>query len=142
MTYSVNSTTITNLVEEEVSRVAAAAYSDDGGSLYDSVVIHSNDADTVSRMIRDGVDAVVRRAADICTVIPSPLALSLYAPDMDSSKEDAVEDELTRAISLGAVSTWLKEKLPARSEEYAVRANAALDAAIAMLKTRTKPTRL
>ena len=141
MTYTVNNTTLTALVTEEVSRVAAAAYSDDGTSLYDSVSIKSRDADTVSRMIRDGVDAVAARSADICTVIPSPLALSLYAPDMDSTKENMTKDELDRAISLWAVSTWLKEKLPDRSEEYLARANEALEKAVIYLKTRTAPSR-
>lgn len=133
-------TTLADLVAEEVSRVANAAYSDDGVSLYDSISIKSRDADTVSRMIRDGLDAVVNRTADICTVIPSPLALSLYAPDMDSTKENVVKDELDRAISLWAVSAWLKETFPVRFEEYAARSGAALQNAIVMLKTRTQAT--
>ena len=141
MTYTVNSTTLTNLVTEEVSRVAAASYSEDGTSQYDSVVIHSRDADSVSRMIRDCVDAVAKRIADICTVVASPLALTISVPDFDTTKETMVKDELDRAISLGAVATWLKEKLPSRSDEFAARANAAMDVAVGMLKTRTAPTR-
>ena len=141
MTYTINSTTLTDLITEEVSRVAAASYSDDGGSQYDAVAIHSRDADTIDRMIRDGVGAVARRLVDICTVIPSPLALSIYVPDFDTTKETMAKDELDRAISLGAVATWLKEKLPSRSEEYATRANNALEIAVGLLKTRTAPTR-
>lgn len=141
MTYTVNNTNITNLITEEVSRVAASAYSEDGASLYDSVAIHSRDADTISRLIRDGVDAIARRTTDICTIIPSPLALSFYVPDMDSSKEGAAGDEITRAITLGAVATWLSEKLPARAKEYAERSIAALNIAIGIMKTRKLPTR-
>lgn len=141
MTYTINNTNLTNLITEEVSRVAAAAYSDDGASLYDFVAIHSRDADTISRMIRDGVDAIATRARDICTIIPSPLALSLYAPDMDASKEGIVSDELTRSISLSAVAAWLSERLPARAKEYSDRANNALNIAIGLLKTRKLPTR-
>ena len=142
MTYTVDNTTITNLITEEVSRVATSAYSDNGTSLYDSVVIHSRDADSVSRLIKDGIDAVVRRTADICTVIPSPLALSFYTPDMDTTKESAVGQEITRAITLGAVSTWLSEKLPARAKEYSDRAIAALNIAVGLMKTRKTPTRV
>lgn len=141
MTYTINNTTITNLVTEEVSRVAAAAYADDGTSLYDSIVIHSRDANDVSRAIMDAVDAVVRRTTDICTYIPATPALSFYVPDMDSTKETLASDELTRAISLWAVSIWMREKYPARYQDYADRAAAALDAAVAMMKTRTTPTR-
>ena len=141
MTYTIDIPGITALVHEEVSRVAGMAYSDDGASLYDSIAIRSRDADTVSRMIRDAVDAIVARTADICTYIPSPQSLSLFAPDMDNSKEGAVEEEITRAISLGAVATWLSERLPARAKEYSDRANNALNIAISLLKTRKLPTR-
>ena len=141
MTYTINNTTLTNLVNEEISRIAASAYSDDGNSLYDSVVTYSRDADAVSRALKDALDAVIGRTVDICTYIPGTPALSLYAPDMDSSKEGAVSDEVTRAISLGAVSILLKEKLPARSEEYADRSKSALDIAVELLKTRTAPSR-
>ena len=141
MTYTINNTTITNLVTEEVSRVAAAAYADDGTSLYDSIVIHSRDANDVSRAIKDAVDAVIKRAVDICTYIPATPALSFYAPDMDSTKETAASDEVTRAIVLGAVSVWMREKYPVRYQDYADRSAAALNNAIAMIKTRTTPTR-
>ena len=141
MTYTIDIPGITALVHEEVSRVAGMAYSDDGASLYDSIAIRSRDADTVSRMIRDAVDAIVARTADICTYIPSPQSLSLFAPDMDSSKEPVVTAELTRAISLSAVAAWLKERKPDRAAEYADRANAALNEAVVILKTRKLPVR-
>ena len=140
MNYTVNTTTLTNLVTEEVSRVAAASYAEDGTSLYDAISIKSRDADTVSRLIRDGVDAAAARLADICTIVSSPLALTINVPDMDSTKETMAKDELDRAISLWAVAAWLKEKMPSRVEEYAERAGAALQNAIVMLKTRTTPT--
>ena len=139
MTYTINNTTLTNLVTEEVSRVAAAAYSE-RGDLYDAVVIHSRDADSVSRMIKDAIDSIVKRTSDICTYIPATPALSLYAPDMDSTKETMVSDEVTRAIALRATGLWLSEKLPARSEEFITRSDLALQNAINYLKTRTKPT--
>ena len=141
MTYTIDIPGITALVHEEASRVAGMAYSDDGASLYDSIAIRSRDADTVSRMIRDAVDAIVARAADICTYIPSPQSLSLFAPDMDSSKEPVVTAELTRAISLSAVAAWLKDRKPDRAAEYADRANAALNEAVVILKTRKLPVR-
>ena len=140
MTYTIDNTTLTNLITEEVSRIAAAARSDDGASMYDSVAIHSRDDGAVSRMIRDAIDSIVKRTLDICTVIPSPYSLSLYAPDMDSTKESMVRDELTRAITLRACSIWLSEKLPSHSEDYSTRADAALQNAVHMLKTRTQPT--
>ena len=141
MTYTIDTTGITNLVTEEVSRIAGNSFSDDGASLYDSIAIHSRDADTVSRLIRDAVDAIVKRTADICTYVPSPEALSFYAPDMDASKEPQVAAELTRAISLSAVAGWLKDCKPDRATEYTERANAALDIAVGILKTRKQPTR-
>ncbi len=142
MTHTIDTSDIAALITEEVSRVAAAAYSEDGTSLYDSINILSRDAATVSRLIWDSVDAIVHRTSDICTLIPSPLALSFYAPDMDPSKESAVKDEIDRAISLGACAAWFKEKAPARAEEYLTRANTALDVAVGLLKTRKAPSRI
>lgn len=141
MTHTIDTSDIAALINEEVSRAAAAAYSEDGTSLYDSITIHSRDAATVSRLIWDSVDAIVRRTADICTLIPSPLALSFYTPDMDTSKESAAKDEIDRAISLGACAAWFKEKLPSRAEEYLNRANTALDLAVGLMKTRIAPSR-
>lgn len=141
MLYAIHNADLTALITEEVSRIAAGAYSDDGVSLYDSIAIHSRDADDVSRAIRDAVDAVVRRTADICTYIPATPALSFYVPDMDTTKETLVGNELDRAISLGATATWLREKYPSRAQEYTDKANVALELAIGYLKTRTQPTR-
>lgn len=139
MLYTIDMTKLTELVTEEVSRIAAGAFSENGVPLYDAVVIHSRDADTVSRAIRDALDAVLRRTADVCTYIPSPAALSFFVPDMDESKEGAVTDELDRAVSLGAVAVWMQEKFPVRAQEYADRSAAALDRAVAYLKTRKFP---
>lgn len=142
MTHTIDTSDIAAVITEEVSRAAAAAYAEDGTSLYDSITIHSRDAGTISRLIWDSVDAIVHRTADICTLIPSPLALSFYTPDFDTSKQSAVEDELDRAITLGACAAWFKDKLPARTEEYLARANAALDVAVGLLKTRKAPSRI
>lgn len=142
MTYVVDNLGISALIAEEVSRVAAAAYADDGTSLYDSVAIHSRDTDTLSRLIDDAVSGIARRAADICTVIPSPLALSFYVPDFDDSKETIVENALSRSISLIACAAWMRDKLPSRAAEFTDRANASLNVAIGLLKTRITPTRL
>ena len=50
-TYSIDITGIFPLVEREVSRIAAASYSEEGGSLYDVIKITSRDKQIVEEMI-------------------------------------------------------------------------------------------
>lgn len=50
-TYSIDITGIFPLIEREISRIAAASYSEDGGSLYDVIKITSRDKQIIEDMI-------------------------------------------------------------------------------------------
>lgn len=51
--------TIEELVKEEVSRLAARSYSEDGASLYDGIKIVSRDSSVLSRMIDESAYSLV-----------------------------------------------------------------------------------
>lgn len=145
MIYTINSATIYNLANEEISRAAAAAYSEDGVSLYDSVVLHSNDADEVARLQGDAVNTIVKRTWDVVTILTSDSSgnprLQFDVPDMDSSLEAAVTAELTRFIVLNIAAAWFQSRAKDRVEEFANRAQVALDKVSHYLHTRKTPTR-
>lgn len=58
MEFSIKYEEIIKLVEEEVSREGAQAYSDDGSSLYDGIRIISRDEDKMKRLMQDVLVAV------------------------------------------------------------------------------------
>ena len=70
MDYIINKQNLKNLIEEEVSLAADQAYSDDGVSLYDQVVLTEKDKGTIDRFIDDAVSTLCRRTHDICSFVP------------------------------------------------------------------------
>lgn len=59
------------VIDEEISRAADSAYSEDGTPLYDSVVNTERDAETISRLVEDAIRDFASRAYDICKYAPS-----------------------------------------------------------------------
>lgn len=70
MDYIINKTTLYNLVDEEIAQAADQAYSDDGISLYDQVVLTSKDRSLTERFIDDAIKVLCRRLYDICSFVP------------------------------------------------------------------------
>ena len=81
MYYVIDKSALWDLANEEVSKVADAAYAEDGTSLYDSIVLTEKDRATMERFMDDAISALVRRAFDICKYSP----LVHYVQDVDGS---------------------------------------------------------
>lgn len=144
-------------VDEEVSRLADTAYSEGGDSLYDSIVLLSRDRQRVSAFIEQAVSELVNRAHDICKYSPEvhyqpdgngqptenisyiDERLHFYVPDLDTSSETAIDQELTNYIVQYTTTEIVKERMPSVAPLYAERAAKALTKAISMLKTRKAP---
>lgn len=127
-------------IEEEISRVAAQAYTPDGVSLYDNIVLKVRDRDTVIRYAGDAVNTIAaqtehlsRRAADD--------SIEIVNPDIDPEQEKHAVRELKRFVVLNTVSAWLQDRFAERAPEYAARGQAALTRAITILHQRKPPTR-
>lgn len=144
-------------VEEEVSRLADTAYTEGGDSLYDSIVLLSRDRLRVDAFFDKAVAEIVNRAFDICKYSPEvhyvlddhdeptttvdyiELRLHFHVPDLDSSSENAIDDELSNFIVQYAVAEIVKERMPSALPMYADRAATSLTNAIKLLKTRIAP---
>lgn len=138
MDYSISTENLYELIDEEVSKVADEAYADSGSSLYDSIILTGKDAATVNRHIDDAVDALVARAGDIAkraTVNDTP-AIKFYVPDMETGNQTMASNEITRYIVLSVCAAIFAQRRPIVLQEYATRAQAAMDRAIVILKTR------
>lgn len=139
MEYEYNIGTLLEGVKEEVSRVAGAAYAEDGTPLYDAVIITSAEYPTIERYLRDAKGALALRTADIC--FPDEDMLLFNVPDFGEQFAEVVAQEIDRYFILGACSSWFQQRLPAKAEEYAARSQAAADKAVGLLKTIQAPTR-
>lgn len=147
MYYVINKDSLREKVYEEVSRVADEAYSEDGVSLYDSVILTDKDTPAVERSIDDAVGLLVRRVSDICTYSPlienetvTPRLL-FNVPDISASNEAAVTDETTRYIVLLVSSELFQSRRSSVVPEYSTRAQTTLDNLVNLLRTRTTFTR-
>lgn len=149
MEYTIDKESLYALVDEEVSKVADDAYSEGGQSLYDSIVLTQKDKTTVERFMDDAADQLASRAFDICKYQVEVAVenneptgrkqLYFYAPDFDSSMEDAVKDELGRYIVLFVCASLFQQRRASLVESYAARAQAAADKAVTLLKSRKDP---
>ena len=144
MTYTITSESILASVDKEVSRAAAMAHGDDGSPLFDAYRILSRDRDTLEEYMGDAVSAVFLRLFDIATRSGGngSVTITFDVPDFDGSMEPEVTKELNRFITLMVCSYWLLEKgAGPKSEEFAKRAEAALEKAHVLLKSRKTPKR-
>lgn len=147
MNYNVSfSEVIFPRVNEEISKVASESYAEDGSSLYDGIIPYSNDKPELKRLMGEAVNNIIRRLYDIITITPSntegvDTKLQFNVPDLDTSIEGAIAEELTDYISLFICTVWFQKKLKSRVEEYSARTTASLEKVAAMLKTRKAPTR-
>ena len=146
MYYVIDKDALYNRADEEISRVADEAYSEDGISLYDVVVLTERDKSMVKRYMDDAIDLLVRRCFDICKFAPlvnqdetiTP-RLNFYVPDLDTSMESAIQEEISKYIALYAVGVVLQSRRAAVVPQVTERVQAAMDKAVALLKTRKAP---
>ena len=145
MLYLINSPSLYDKIDEEISRVAANEYTDGGDPMYDHIVLHSNDRGEISRLQGDAVNTLVKRNYDIITIVPNNSqglpGLQFNVPDLDTTTEDIIRDEITRYIVLNTCAAWFQARAKDKVEEYTNRGQVALDKAVAMLHTRKAPTR-
>lgn len=144
MTYEIDKSMLYGLVDAEVSRVADEAYSDDGTSLYDSVVLTSRDKGLVEGFIDDAISLFVNRTFDICKYKEpaqgsSNHSLEFDVPDFDATMEAPAKDELSRYISLYAANRVFQQRRAIVVPQYTERAQAAMDKAVTYLKSRKAP---
>lgn len=138
MDISISTSTIKALIAEEVSIAADQAYSSDGTSLYDSVVLSTRDDATVGRLIKDAIAQLGRRETDICTYTDSTITFNV--PDAASTSA-IITAEINRYVTLHACATLFQSRRAEMVPDYARRTQEAMDNVDALVRTRTAPTR-
>ena len=119
-TYSIDITGIFPLVEREVSRIAAASYSEEGGSLYDVIKITSRDKKIVEEMIDLRKIQLVKKLRfakavatkiDVNTAEEKGYNVSLSVSDkFDSALVEDVKTLILGCLSKGVSLEWCNKK--------------------------------
>lgn len=145
LTYQIDKTTLLENIAEEVSKAADEAYGDQGVSLYDSVVLTTKDEAEVGRMLEDAVRALAARTFDVCrraSITSNSTTtdnLQFYLPDFDPSFTAEAQAEISRFLVLHTCAQIFRQRRAEKLPEYAERAQASLDRAVALLKSRKSP---
>lgn len=157
---SINKSDLVSTIKDEVSRIADKAYDGQGNSLYDGVIIYSNDEETIDTLLSESERAVRIRLADIIkpqeattteetttedtaedtATTGGTITMEFDIPDCDPALVELAQADICRYLTLNVCASWFNEHLADKVENFSERALAALDRAATELKTRKKPT--
>lgn len=135
--YSINKARIKELAAEELSHIADKTYTEQGASLYDSIILTAKDDDLVVRYIDDAVSNFAVRTFDI--YVNTVDGMAFFVPDFDVTMQGTVEKELERYLALFVVASFLTLRNVADAKEFAERTNSAANKAVTLLKSRKLP---
>lgn len=149
MYYVIDKDALFELAKAEISKVADEAYTDDGLSLYDSIILTERDRDTVGDYIDDAVTQFVRREFSVTKnspydqmqsgVMVTIPRLEFNVPDFDTAMEPYLVKELNRYITLFVCAAIFQHRRAAVVPEYTNRTQSAMDKAVSILKSRKQP---
>lgn len=134
MEYAIDNNNILELIKQEVSKLAAAAVSNDGTILYDGVNIFRSDVPLVERLVEDAVRNIETRLIDVCVYDEGKLSFNL--PDLPEKNAQSAQDEITRYLIMFPVAMWCQDKLVEKANLYNTRAAASMERLVVLLKTR------
>lgn len=137
MEYTVNRQSLYKLIDREISRVAASSVDESGNLMYDGIVLHSHDADTITVLEDEAISALAVRCNDIATLGDS--GMTFYVPDFDTAHTSTLVGEITNYIMLSVCAKWFSRKAKDSEEDYRARAEASLERVVNLLKTRKAP---
>ena len=129
-------------IDEEASKAAQRAVGKEGQLLYDALKIYSKDKNEIEQSIRDAMDSVALRLADMSKLAFANRIynLSIYAPDIAETQE-VLEREIARYVTVKVVSDWFTKRNPDTGGYYSELAVAALAKVVASARTRKMPER-
>ena len=137
MTYTIVSEKINSVVKEEVSRVASQTYTSEGVPMYDAIRITSRDDNELSRLIAEKIDIMLSRfRVFVSSVSADGKIIGFDLPDLPEFYIERIVLVLDRYISMGVVSSWLRDKGNDSAQLYAERSDDAINEAEILMMTR------
>lgn len=135
--YYLNKKKTLPLIEREISRVAASAYSEDGTPLYDAIVIKSRDTETINGMIDDAATTLLARLSDVASYSSGLFEFDI--PEGRSHDINSISPAIERFIVMNVCFAWLTQKYATKAEEYGTKSLDALNKAEILLRERKAP---
>ena len=140
MDYTISKDNILTTVKDITSRVAAQAYAENSQSLYDGILITSGDAPQLDRFLEEGINAIITRAADICTrsTTQNPFVDKLVfdVPDITTGAAAIAPSLLNSYLAYFTSAKWFAARYASAFVEYDKRATSSLEEAIKQLRKR------
>lgn len=142
LTFEFGVSEIMDKIDGETSRHASFLRYQDGGSAYDSILIHTNDKPTIEGFVSDAFRAIVSRfdGESKYATKNGKHNLSFYLPDFDNEIYDVAKDEILRYVVSSTSASWLVYRSFA---EYAkivsVDSQASMNRLVTLLRTRKFP---
>lgn len=133
----INKKKILPLIEKEIARVAAAAFSEDGVPLYDGIINTSRDTDTLKEMIDDAKTALVTRFSDVATMTSDLLEFDI--PEERTHDIMTIGNVIDRFVVMNVCSAWMLQKYVPKAEEYGARSTDAINKIERLLYEKLPP---
>ena len=129
-------------IDGEISRHAAFLRFQDGGSAYDSLVVHTNERPTVEGFAEDAFRSVLSRfdGEGKYENGDSGHRISFYLPDFDDALLPPTKEEIKRYVLLSTTAEWLANRaFPEYAKIVSVEAGASMNRLVTFLRTRKFP---
>lgn len=135
--YVIDTDKVLETVLEEVSRVAASAYAEEGVSLYDTTNITSKDFNVIQGLIDDAKNALLVRFSGIAYSHGDGICFDI--PEERTHSMCVIAPVLDRFIAMNVCSAWMIQKYTAKAEEYGARSTDALEKAERLIYEKLPP---
>ena len=135
--YYINKNRLLSAIDREISRVAAAAYGDDGTPLYDAIKMTSRDEVVIKEMIDDAASALLTRLSDITTYDSGYFVFDI--PEERTHNIDTIGSVIDRFVVMNVCSAWMLQKYPIKAEAYGARSTDALNKVERLLHEKLPP---
>lgn len=135
--YCIDTDKIIETIREEVSRVAALAYTEEKVSMYDVINITSKDYNVIDGLIADAKNKLVSRFSDVAVMHDDTIVF--YIPETRTHPMCVIAPALDRYIALDVCAAWFLQREKMKVEEYTARAAEALSVAERLVYEKLPP---
>ncbi len=139
MTYTIDYNALYEKVDELVSQVADHEYDEEGNSLFDGLVIHSNEKPRIIAFIDAGLNTLVQRLGGIADIDNENNLIVLDHPDFNEAMTQNVTAAINQYLVNYACAYWFDRVNKDKVEQFLNIAKGAIDNAAVLAKTRKKP---
>ena len=138
LTIELNTETLLQEIDREVSKVAARTRND-GVSVYDVLKIYTSDAPLVQNALDASIRNIVGQFPDVATEGDDAIIFQL--PDFDENNEATLNNEINRYLAVRTVADWFLTRLPDISQYFSGLTSESMARIITLVRHRKRVKR-